>query len=190
MDSKATALNVAEKKMQFMHEEIWMLTIAGAFQRAKVYKREVKEKAKKEFKDKLQDQLVAIAKQYAVDVTEKKHLENIYTICQLKDKNLKAGSLNFGISQKLLNLYLKYLWCLGQILPPPHFPVDSIIQTALKREARKFNLESKEPFPWTKIKNEKDYLAIIDYARKVMHKRGGQDLATMELELFGRRQAE
>ena len=39
------------------------------------------------------------------------------------------GKHNFriGSAQKLLNLQLKYLWCLGMIEQPPHCPIDSII---------------------------------------------------------------
>jgi hypothetical protein len=33
----------------------------------------------------------------------------------------------YGVAQKLLNLFLKYLWCLGTIAEPPHCPVDRII---------------------------------------------------------------
>ncbi|MBN3196976.1 hypothetical protein [Pectobacterium versatile] len=33
----------------------------------------------------------------------------------------------FGVAQKLLNLLLKYLWCLGNIPEPPYCPVDRII---------------------------------------------------------------
>jgi hypothetical protein len=34
-----------------------------------------------------------------------------------------------GTAQKALNLYLKYLWCLGEIKTPPHCPFDrGIIQ--------------------------------------------------------------
>jgi hypothetical protein len=37
------------------------------------------------------------------------------------------ADLNRGIAQKLLNLYLKYLWCVGYIVEPPHCPIDRII---------------------------------------------------------------
>jgi hypothetical protein len=40
---------------------------------------------------------------------------------------LNDGKLRFGTSQKALNLYLKFLWRLGSIPPPPHCPVDRVI---------------------------------------------------------------
>jgi hypothetical protein len=35
--------------------------------------------------------------------------------------------MRIGLAQKALNLYLKYLWCLGEIHEPPHCPLDSIV---------------------------------------------------------------
>lgn len=66
-------------------------------------------------------------------VDEKEHLENIeflvkksqeYDLCVF----LNEGTITFGVAQKLLNMYLKYLWCAGMIMhEPPHCPIDSIV---------------------------------------------------------------
>ena len=40
---------------------------------------------------------------------------------------LVGDRLRYGTSQKAFNLYLKYLWRLGQIPSPPHCPVDRIV---------------------------------------------------------------
>jgi hypothetical protein len=50
--------------------------------------------------------------------------------------NICKGKINFGIAQKMLNLYLKYMWSLGNIQEPPHFPVDRIIQIKLIRTSQ------------------------------------------------------
>ena len=116
---------------------------------------------------------------YLNPVDEEEHIENIKQITQYTEVNkdiLKNGKLNFGISQKLLNLYLKYHWCMGLIPTPPHFPVDSIIQ-------KKLNLKV---IPWTKMNNDEDYRRIIDSARKNLKKHNCVSLAELELLLFER----
>ncbi len=45
---------------------------------------------------------------------------------------LFGNGFRVGIAQKALNLYLKYLWCLGKITEPPHCPFDSIIISEIK----------------------------------------------------------
>ena len=46
--------------------------------------------------------------------------------------SLNNGRLRYGTSQKAFNVYLKYLWHLGEISPPPHCPVDRIVLNALR----------------------------------------------------------
>lgn len=79
------------------------------------------------------------------------HVSNIYRVIHFS-KNYAAilckEQFNFGISQKLLTLYLKYSWCLKQPLSPPHFPVDRIIQQ---------KLNYKYLPPWTQMTNEIEY---------------------------------
>ena len=80
--------------------------------------------------------------------------------------------MNFGISQKLLNLHLKGLWCLGLLkYPPPNFPVDRIIQERLK---------ICPIIPWTKIQDEKAYLIIMEAAKEIADK---HNVSLPELEL-------
>lgn len=150
-------------KQIFIKDEIWMLTIGGAFQHVIIYNSEFKlnDKLKNEFKNELKDFIISLSEHYILSsVDEVKHIENIQSIKTFSSKFrslLNGGSLNFGISQKILNLYLKYLWCLDILkVPPPHFPVDSIIQSKLK---------VKSPYPWTKMNDEIEYLKIIQKAK-------------------------
>ena len=112
-------------KKQFLLNEIWNLSISGAFQRANVYDTGCKdEKSKNDCKKRLKKLIIEIAEQYKKEVDEKTHLENIQRVFEFTDSCLTNGKLNFGVSQKLLNLYLKYLWCLEMIPTPPHFPIE------------------------------------------------------------------
>ncbi len=64
-------------------------------------------------------------------VEEEEHIKNIRRFANaLSEKSdiLKDGKMRFGVAQKLLNLYLKYLWSADIMkYEPPHCPVDSII---------------------------------------------------------------
>lgn len=168
-------------KKDFLDKEIWLLSTMGAFQRASLYKQSALKTEKTYFKRMLKGYLDnSIISNYQNEVSENNHINNIkgvsdYSTCF--EDILANGKLNFGVSQKLLNLYLKYLWCLGIItIPPPHFPVDSIIQ-------RKLNLKV---IPWTKIKDEEDYLKVINHTKTVLPDYNCKTIAELELMLFRR----
>ncbi len=75
------------------------------------------------------------------------------------------------MAQKLLNLYLKYLWCMGHVAEPPHCPVDRIIlaETTLR-----------DRLNWTKITTREQYMSAINALRQVATAQG-QSLAVWEL---------
>ena len=81
------------------------------------------------------------------------------------------------VSQKVFNLYLKFLWCLGFIAEPPHFPVDRIIQQKLKIKLIK---------PWTKFTSVDEYMLVINHARELLGEKY-KSLPELELELFNDR---
>jgi hypothetical protein len=65
---------------------------------------------------------------------------------------LAGGKFRIGTAQKALNLYLKYLWCLGKIRMPPHCPFDAqIIKKIPKSPCQS----------WTKLKDEEEYLKLV-----------------------------
>jgi hypothetical protein len=165
-------------KQEFILEEFWSLSISGAFQRANVYKKEANEKDKADFKKALKSLIVFIAKKYQTNVSEQEHIENIHKIKNLEHASLNFQHLNFGVSQKLLNLYLKYLWCIDSIPTPPHFPVDRIIQEKLFKK----NLSN-----WTEMKDEKPYLLIIEKAKEKAMQENIKSIAELELKIFERR---
>jgi hypothetical protein len=176
--------DIDSKKTEFMLYEIWSLSISGAFQRANVYKEcppntkeHQFEKVKNDFKKQLRIVVVEISKQYENIVSESNHILNIETLTSHNHSCLHNEYLNFGVSQKLLNLYLKYLWCSGFIPTPPHFPVDRLIQEKLFK---------KNLYNWTTM-NKDNYTEIINRAlqtSKVMHY---SCIAEMELQEFVRR---
>ena len=170
-------------KNEFLKYEFWILSIQGAFQRSNAYKKEATEKQRTDFRKKIKafvdDELVP---QYTQVVSEEQHEQNIIKLCSYSREKFEhlfeKGSLNIGVSQKLLNLYLKYQWCNGWIAMPPHFPVDRIIQQKIKVQPLK---------PWTRFEDINDYKIVIDHAKKYALENKHTSLAEMELTLFERR---
>ena len=165
-------------KETFLLIELWILTFNAAFQRSNVYAKTDKHFDRGKFKSQLKKEIQdAILPQYHEQIVELQHLKNIKKVSNFA-KTLGI-EMNFGISQKLLNLYLKYLWCLGEIKTPPHFPVDRIIQ-------QKLNIS--KPYAWTKMEDREDYCKVIEIAKKRLKtEHDCKNLAELELLLFNRR---
>lgn len=172
--------NIQKSKNDFLIEEIWLLTFGGAFQHSGIYKAKTKEKERTYFRTKLRGFIEhVILVTYENEVDDIQHLENIKSICEYTanfEEILKAP-INIGISQKLLNLALKYYWCLGILPEPPHFPVDRIIQLKIY----------KQPLVnWTQLICTDIYMQIVNDVR-VLAKKENQSVAHWELVNFDRR---
>jgi hypothetical protein len=144
---------------------------------------------------------------YKSEVSEPKHRKNILALSKFGTKASKAlkrvvpdklpadqhadfrtveflreYGYKIGIAQKLLNLYLKYLWCLNQIPKPPHCPVDKIIIDKCK-PARGVKGRLKK---WTKITLMSEYDEIIEVIRDDADK-ADMSIAEWELSVYERR---
>ena len=169
-------------KEDFIKDELWLVTVNAAFQRANVYLPNANEQTKNDMKRMLRGLLeMSILSDYHNEVSDQKHIENINSVKNFSSNFsdiLANGSFTFGVSQKILNLFLKVQWCLGRLKSiPPHFPVDRRIQV---------ELGIKVPISWTTEMNEKEYLEIIELARKLAEK-DNKSIAEYELENFRRR---
>jgi hypothetical protein len=171
------------EKMKFIQDEVWLVTFNAAFQRANVYKESADGQQKSVLRNILKLEIEhEILSDYNHEVSDAKHIENIYKIKRRSEdfsEILNNGSFSFGVCQKILNLYLKFQWCLDRIKStPPHFPVDRRIQTALKIR----NIVS-----WTTEMGEKEYMDIIKIAREKLKQFDEENIAELELFLFERR---
>lgn len=170
-------------KKEFIQDEFWMLTINAAFQRANVYTNSPSEEVRNYFKSELREYISNSLIPFYENtiVSEDTHIENIQLLSRYTEKYrdiLREGKLNFGVCQKLLNLYLKYLWCIDEVKIPPHFPVDRIIQN---------ELGISNPISWTKNMGVDEYILIISFAKEMLSVHKKDNLAELELELFKRR---
>jgi hypothetical protein len=174
-------------KEDFINKEIWMLTFGASFQRAYAYVESASEDIKVIFKSNTTIVVENMLTQYKVGtVTDEQHITNIKELSNSTKKYseiFNGGQINFGIAQKMLNLYLKYQWCLGNIKEPPHFPVDRIIQQKLNEQAKLKGLPKLELLPWTQFEDEIHYSKVINNARSLKIVSPAQ----LELKLFKRR---
>ncbi len=124
----------------------------------------------------MDEEIRKISKYYKKKVTEDDHCHNIVKLANTLTKKFgECGVLNgnrfrIGIAQKVLNLYLKYLWCLGYIKIPPHCPLDRRIIDLLKI-----------PCNWTKLDDIKEYTELIECCQNLA-KDQKTSIAEWELE--------
>ncbi len=184
-----------DKKIEFIKNEVWMLSIAAAFQHISVYN-SPETKGRKELRENLKRFVQGMVEQrYRVAVPGGQHLRNIEKI-QAESEKWKEANLtfhfSFGVAQKLLNLYLKYLWCLGLLEnDPPHFPVDSIIIKELSKEGKSIHMDKIDlDNTWSQFESKEPYLKVINYAKELKKRHPDhkdKSLAEIELELYRRR---
>lgn len=115
-----------------------------------------------------------LSNSYQRGVEEAAHEENISKLADDISRRfgpcLSGGRFRIGTSQKVLNLYLKFLWCFGSIPEPPHCPLDRRVQ-----ERAKLPRVTK----WTGLDNISEYHSVMQALR-----RNDESLAVWEL-LYG-----
>nr|MBI3614129.1 hypothetical protein [Nitrospirota bacterium] len=165
---------------RFLKDELFSLTLMATVQRANVYAKRSPDKGRKAFRAALQALLEEIAQAYGQEVLEETHIRNILELSRrltsVHSKVLRSGRFRIGPAQKALNLYLKYLWCLGAIPRPPHCPFD-------------FQIIKKLPTytgpSWTALETEADYRNLIKAAKATAQ---SDHLADWELKTYNNTQ--
>ena len=171
-------------KTLYILGELWISAWNASVQHSALYKadawknqRDDIDVFKRKVIDYIKDNLIP---QYKEKISEQRHLQNISNLIAYAN-NADTGVLGengykYGIAQKLLNLALKYYWCLGEIEEPPHCPVDKIIIDQTTYRGRN----------WTQILSEKEYLEIIA-AIKTLSKQDNCSISEWELNKYTRR---
>jgi len=145
---------------KFLRDEIFGLTLMATVQRAGVYRSDASEADRRAFRTALRLRLEGIARHYEEEMEEEMHIRNIVELSNSltsdHKKVLNDGRFRIGAAQKAVNLYLKYLWCLGKIPPPPHCPFDFQIIAKLP------NYQGPK---WTKLDREEHYRDLVAAAK-------------------------
>jgi hypothetical protein len=170
-------------KSNFILSELDILAWNASVQRANIYAKCEKrdERRVATFRDDVTRKVADYASRYSSAVSEAQHCENIALLAEYAAAKggdlLTDGRYRYGVAQKLLNLTLKYHWCLGHINEPPHCPVDRIVIN-LTRLKDKVN--------WTQIAEVETYMRVIGAIREEADRKG-VSIAQWELECYDRR---
>ena len=185
IDALPTKVEYMPKR--FLHSEFWLHSWMAAKPRPrKLYDPEATEPERKKFRQYVSAYCEKyLLHQYKTDeVSAADHCKNIgklqsHVNHEYPYKKVLYGShFNIGVAQKLLNLQLKYLWCMGEIKTPPHCPVDSIILKKIKLKDR---------CNWTKIDSILRYEKVIKAITEQAIKDGYKNIAEWELCKYRRR---
>lgn len=145
----------------------------------RVYKEGIDEKNKSKLREHWEALIREESRAYvhpAQRITDKQHCAAIDRIAKALSRqcgtSLHGRKLRFGASQKAFNLYLKYLWRLGQIVEPPHCPLDDIV-------LRIGGLYGS----WTTSDSQQEYMDWIRWLR-MRAKRRGLTLSVWEYDAW------
>ena len=166
-------------KKEFMHREICSMCFLASFGmalRIPFYKKGINREPIKEY---FREELWNLIDRYSSrQVEDKEHIELIVTIKnEVNNKfseQLSREGITFGRAQKLINLYLKYMWVCGYVKEPPHCPIDSQVIGKLGQEFNGVGMISMK---------RKNYDRIIEAIREMA---GGQSIAEWELTFFNK----
>lgn len=102
------------------------------------------------------------------NVSEEEHKKRIRSLTNKITKKYGAmlhdGKFRLGVAQKIINLFLKYLWAAGYINEPHHCPFDNKVKLKIKKYAKDKWLED-----WTEMttmKEYNDYVSAVTAAAK------------------------
>ena len=129
--------NIQDQKELFLKLEFFMLSWEAAVQQRnreqRLFKDNISDKKKNEFKYKLFMDTEIILKAYKKNkVNSDDHHKNLLKIQSRfisEGKEIFADgsyAFNFSTAQKYFNMMCKYYWCAGFIEEPPELPIDSI----------------------------------------------------------------
>lgn len=168
-------MSTNDDKQEFINRVLFSNTLQATVQRAHIYS-SAPEEARDEFRDALRTHLENMSAKYRIAVSDAEHMQNIVTLSNKLSatcrRSLRGGRFRIGPAQKALNLYLKYLWCLGQIPEPPHCPFDYGTIGILP---------GCSDIRWTSLDKIDDYARIVEAAREVARPRS---LAQWELRYW------
>jgi hypothetical protein len=169
-------------KQDYLLKELWILAWNASVQRADLYRKDIEPSSEDtgHFRANLIGYLSSqVIPAYNKDgIKEEQHYKHIDDLIayanSVGEKVLGKLGYKYGVAQKLLNLVLKYHWCLGAITEPPHCPVDRIVIDKTRYRGK----------AWTKILQRSDYQKIIEDIKRLA---GTQSVAMWELSIFSRR---
>jgi hypothetical protein len=179
-------IDCMNNKIEFLTKELFILAWAASVQRAKLYVEKtdldhVTKTVTKFREDIIKFLTEKIIPQYVKGCTEERHYENIEALIAFANEVgsgvLGAAGYKYGVAQKLLNLALKYYWCLDLICEPPHCPIDRIIIGKTIHNGK---------INWTQITKRSQYEEVINEVKALADTKG-LSIPQWELTYYSRR---
>jgi hypothetical protein len=170
-------------KIDFVISELLLLAWNASVQRSNLYKEKDGHAQEKDlFRERITEFVsLRVVPLYKNQISEEEHYKNIGALIDyaegIKGTLLAADGYKYGVAQKLLNLTLKYYWCLGLIAEPPHCPIDRIVISETK---------FKNLINWTRITKKSDYEEVIEEVKHLAHSKG-LSVPVWELTIYSRR---
>jgi hypothetical protein len=149
--------------------------LMGMAQRGNLYSGGSSDLSRDAFREALRKALERLTKQYKKKVSSDQHCRNIEKLSDdlsaSHKRALKGGRFRIGSAQKALNLYLKFMWCLGRIEQPPHCPFDARVLSKIPhcRDVK-----------WTRLDCINEYRRVVAEAG---HKAKTENLSLAEWEM-------
>lgn len=180
--------NIQNQKESFLKSEFFMLSWTAAVQQRnegqKLFKDNISDEKKNEFKKNLFEFSETILKTYKNRrVKSDVHHENLLQVHKFISEGKEifteaSYAFNFSTAQKYFNMMCKYYWCAGFIEEPPELPVDSINLSNIGKNDS-----------WTKgIITKSDYEKVIEEFCSNESVLNESSLAVWELKNWNRRQ--
>ena len=176
--------NIRDLMRNFLIGEIFSCTISASFSRNRVYYNDsVTDNEKIEFKDSIKRWLDELVNKYnnRECISSENIIENINSFANdLSNKHgniLDGNRFRIGTAQKLINVYLKYLWVIREIDEPPLCPLDGVVLNKLD-----------EVDNWTELDDLDRYKELIQIAQNKAKEEGfGSHIARWELKVWQNR---
>ena len=158
-------------KDNFLKDQLWNAAWRAATQRANIYSGNIN---KDEFRKLIKQDVLNFIENHKDSLSEDELINKIETLS--KQFSYKGVDFKIGHSQKLINLMLKYYWCLGWLkYIPPHCPIDRMIL-----DSANVKIEGKLP-SWTQLNSINEYKEMIN---QINNKIANKSLSEWELNKY------
>jgi hypothetical protein len=147
----------------FLRDVLFSNAFAGMVQRGNIYVKAPCELKKAKFRYELKGQIEnyaeSLTEMRTPEIVDENHnalIEGLSNDLSRKFPDLlKDSRFRIGSSQKVVNLYLKLLWCANLAPEPPHCPIDGVV-------IRKLLCQDDL---WTELDSVCDYKSLIQLCR-------------------------
>ena len=200
MGERITTVNIQPNlnKKEFIIDECLLFSIqAGVQTRNKNYpvythRNNLPEKDRTNYNpgESLKNEIHDFLKSYVLEinrigVSEENHCNKIAELAdhltQKHNAILHQNRFRIGIAQKIINLFLKYMWAMGEINEPCHCPIDGIVKKLILERNNSIQLTD-----WTQLDSMDEYQLYITAIKEICNEKK-QTIAQWELTNWARR---